>query len=130
MEVVEIRSIIQEYKNYFKLGKNSEIRKVGNKMSNFSRHFSDFLNENFHVLASKGQQIKLGLVKKINNKCCLWYNFVILNSPALGHGWRLGFLGLLHMEVFNQRLDQEYDAQTIMTAPSVTYKGIYVKLLF
>ncbi|XKL63003.1 hypothetical protein PGB90_005367 [Kerria lacca] len=43
-------------------------------------------------------------------------------SPALGHGWRLGFLGLLHLEVFNQRLDQEYGAQTIMTAPSVTYK--------
>lgn len=45
-------------------------------------------------------------------------------SPALGSGWRLGFLGLLHLEVFNQRLDQEYDAQTIMTAPSVTYKGV------
>lgn len=44
-------------------------------------------------------------------------------SPALGQGWRLGFLGLLHLEVFNQRLDQEYDAQAIMTAPSVTYKG-------
>uniref|UniRef100_A0A1B6DKW4 Elongation factor EFG domain-containing protein n=3 Tax=Clastoptera arizonana TaxID=38151 RepID=A0A1B6DKW4_9HEMI len=44
------------------------------------------------------------------------------SSPALGQGWRLGFLGLLHLEVFNQRLDQEYDAQAIMTAPSVTYK--------
>jgi translation elongation factor EF-4 len=44
-------------------------------------------------------------------------------SPALGQGWRLGFLGLLHMEVFSQRLEQEYDAQAIITAPSVTYKG-------
>jgi len=44
-------------------------------------------------------------------------------SPALGQGWRLGFLGLLHMEVFNQRLEQEYDAQAIITAPSVTFKG-------
>lgn len=43
-------------------------------------------------------------------------------SPALGHGWRLGFLGLLHMEVFCQRLDQEYGAESIVTAPSVTYK--------
>jgi elongation factor 4 len=45
------------------------------------------------------------------------------SSPALGQGWRLGFLGLLHMEVFNQRLEQEYDAQAIITAPSVTFKA-------
>lgn len=43
-------------------------------------------------------------------------------SPALGQGWRLGFLGLLHMEVFNQRLEQEHNAHAIITAPSVTYK--------
>ncbi|KAJ8928831.1 hypothetical protein NQ314_018551, partial [Rhamnusium bicolor] len=43
-------------------------------------------------------------------------------SPALGHGWRLGFLGLLHLEVFSQRLQQEYGAEPIITAPSVTYK--------
>lgn len=43
-------------------------------------------------------------------------------SPALGHGFRLGFLGLLHLEVFVQRLEQEYDSQPIITAPSVTYK--------
>lgn len=45
-------------------------------------------------------------------------------SPALGHGWRLGFLGLLHLEVFSQRLQQEYDAEPIITTPSVTYKII------
>lgn len=45
------------------------------------------------------------------------------SSPALGLGWRLGFLGLLHLDVFNQRLEQEYNAQAIMTAPSVTYKA-------
>lgn len=43
-------------------------------------------------------------------------------SSALGNGFRLGFLGLLHMEVFNQRLDQEFDAPTVITAPSVPYK--------
>ncbi|CAH0393015.1 unnamed protein product [Bemisia tabaci] len=43
-------------------------------------------------------------------------------SAALGAGWRLGFLGLLHLEVFSQRLEQEYDATSIMTAPGVTYK--------
>lgn len=45
------------------------------------------------------------------------------SSPALGQGWRVGFLGLLHMEVFEQRLDQEYGASVILTAPSVPYKA-------
>lgn len=44
------------------------------------------------------------------------------NSPALGHGFRLGFLGLLHLEVFAQRLEQEYQAEPIITHPSVNYK--------
>ncbi|XP_073827971.1 translation factor waclaw isoform X2 [Musca autumnalis] len=44
------------------------------------------------------------------------------SSPALGQGWRLGFLGLLHMEVFCQRLEQEFGAEPIITAPSVTYR--------
>ncbi|XP_050439405.1 translation factor GUF1 homolog, mitochondrial [Adelges cooleyi] len=45
------------------------------------------------------------------------------SSAALGLGWRLGFLGLLHLDVFSQRLEQEYNAQAVMTAPSVTYKA-------
>ncbi|XP_067387346.1 translation factor GUF1, mitochondrial isoform X2 [Emydura macquarii macquarii] len=46
------------------------------------------------------------------------------SSIALGAGWRLGFLGLLHVEVFNQRLEQEYNASVILTAPTVPYKAI------
>ncbi|XP_077434642.1 translation factor Guf1, mitochondrial isoform X2 [Vanacampus margaritifer] len=46
------------------------------------------------------------------------------SSLALGAGWRLGFLGLLHMEVFNQRLEQEYNASVIITAPTVPYKAV------
>jgi elongation factor 4 len=44
------------------------------------------------------------------------------SSPALGLGFRCGFLGLLHMDVFKQRLEQEYDLSVIITAPSVLYK--------
>ena len=44
-------------------------------------------------------------------------------SAALGQGWRLGFLGLLHMDVFEQRLKQEFLMDAIITAPHVPYKG-------
>ncbi len=43
-------------------------------------------------------------------------------SAALGLGFRCGFLGLLHMDVFKQRLEQEYEQAVIVTAPSVMYK--------
>lgn len=47
----------------------------------------------------------------------------VTNSAALGQGWRLGFLGLLHLEVFSQRLDSEYDIPVVLTAPNVTYRA-------
>jgi len=47
------------------------------------------------------------------------------SSTALGQGYRLGFLGSLHMDVFRQRLEDEYDANIIVTAPTVPYKVVY-----
>lgn len=46
-------------------------------------------------------------------------------SNALGLGWRLGFLGSLHASVFKERLEKEYGAKIILTAPTVPYKIVF-----
>ncbi len=43
-------------------------------------------------------------------------------STAFGFGWRLGFLGVLHMEVFSQRLESEYGTSVVVTTPTVPYR--------
>ena len=74
----------------------------------------------FPVDSSEYESLKDALAKlKLNDASIDYQNE---NSAALGLGFRCGFLGLLHMEIIEERLDREFDLDIITTAPSVAYK--------
>jgi GTP-binding protein LepA len=78
----------------------------------------------YPIVSDKYQDLKEALDKLYLNDPSLVYEPE--TSAALGFGFRCGFLGMLHMEIIQERLEREYDLELIATAPSVTH-SVYLK---
>src|SRR5690554_1861134 len=74
----------------------------------------------FPVSADDYEDFRDALAKLSLNDASLFYEPE--TSDALGFGFRVGFLGMLHMEIIHERLEREYDMDLITTAPTVVYE--------
>ena len=74
----------------------------------------------FPISPDQYESLRIGLNKLALNDASL--TFTDQRSHMLGSGFRCGFLGLLHMEILQERLEREYDVELIVTAPTVEYQ--------
>ncbi|MGB5445289.1 MAG: translation elongation factor 4, partial [Psychromonas sp.] len=95
-------------------------REAASALAGFKRAQPQVYAGLFPVSTDDYENFRDALGKLSINDASLFYEPE--NSSALGFGFRCGFLGLLHMEIIQERLEREYDLDLITTAPTVVYE--------
>ena len=82
--------------------------------------FCDFYPSTTEMKGNSFEELRDAMEKLILNDSS--FSFQAVHSEALGFGFRCGFLGLLHMDIIQERLEREGGVEVIQTAPTVSYK--------
>jgi len=106
----------------WKPGKDNDKFELAKRLPGYQKVVPFVFASIFTVDADDYKTLRDSLEKLALNDSSLTYEPE--RSSALGFGFRCGFLGMLHMEIVQERLEREYDLDLIITAPSVNYKII------
>ncbi len=98
----------------------SDLNKEENRLSGYKEVEPKVFSSIYPTDAGDYPKLRDSIAKLKLNDASLTYETE--HIPALGYGFRCGFLGLLHMDIIQERLSREFDLDLVLTTPSVEYK--------